>query len=187
MRKMITDKQIEALDKLDEHIKIDQEDRVIINDGLKIGTFTNHFKLCATNDNNDYTPICNANWTTLYPILPVQFDWSGKPVFANKLNDGMWTVYKNVFSYDILISKNDFNTLAPTKLVLYSDEAKDYYSVGNVDKIEIINTYGNKLTYVWDSNKNAFTINSFTPLTGTRIESIRFDVEDTNLPVYFEL
>lgn len=181
MRRMSTDKQVEVLDKLD----INQEDQVIINDGLKIGTFTNQFKLCAVDKNN--TPVCNANWTTLFPILPVQFEWSGKPLFANKLNDEIWTVYKNVYSHDILISKKDFNTLAPTKLGLYSDEAKDYYSVGNVDKIEIISTYGNKLTYVWDSDQYAFTINSFTPLTGTQIESIRFDVEDPHLPVYFEL
>lgn len=183
MRKMITDKQIEALDKLDEHIKIDQEDRVIINGGLKIGTFTNQFKLCAV-DKND-TPICNANWTTLFPIFPVQFGWDGKPVFANKLNDGIWTVDNLVVSEDILISNRDFNTLAPTKLGLYNDEAKDYYSIGNVDKIEIMS--GIKLTYVWDSDQYAFTIQSFTPLTGTKISAIRFHIQDTNLPVYFEL
>ena len=187
MRRMIPQKQIEALDKLDEHIKVNQYHQVIINGGLKIGVFTQQFRLCAEDDNN--TSICNADWTTLYPIFPSEFSWDGKPVFANKLNDAEWTTADKlqVVGQNILISKDAFNTLAPTKLGFYNDEAEDYFIPTNINKIEIMSTYGNTLTYVWDDDESGFIIESFTPLTGTQIGSISFKIQDNHSPVLFEL
>ena len=157
---------------------------VNINDGgLTIGTYTEHFKLC---DKDSNTPICNANWTHLSPNFPSQFDDDGRPLFQYKINHGGWGQQYAVSS-DFLISKDGFNTLAPTKLGFYDNDAEDYFTPYNISSIAIMSTYGNTLTYTWDNNQYCFVIDSFTPLTGTQIGRIDFNIGDRHKPVYFDL
>ena len=206
MRRMITGKQAEQIEKNAEelatlnevvqvgddeivignnNIIIDSYNDIIINGGLKIGISVMQFELC---DEGSDTPICNANWTTLSPSFPSFFNAEGKPVFKNKVNNGYWSPNNATSTgQDILISLSDFNALEPTELGFYSEADDDYYVPYNIDQIIIQSQYGNSLTYIWDEDAHSFVIDSFTPLTGSAIASIRFNIADSSKPAYFEL